>query len=45
MREGKGLGPTLPVYYPVRSCPPTISVDKEGEVSVVEKKFAIEPFD
>lgn len=45
MREGKGLRPTFPIYYPVRSRPPTISIDKEGEVGVVEKKFAVEPFD
>ena len=45
MREGKGLRPTFPVYHPVGSRPPTISIHKEREVSVVEKKFAIEPFD
>ena len=45
MRKGKGLRPTFPIYNPVRSRPPTISIHKEGEVSVVEKKFAIEPFD
>ncbi len=45
MREGKGLRPTFPIYNPVRSRPPAISIHKEGEVSVVEKEFAIEPFD
>lgn len=45
MREGKGVRPTFPVYHPIRSSPPTISIDKEREVSVVEKKFAIESFD
>lgn len=45
MREGKGLRPTFPIYHPVRSRPPTISIHKERKVSVVEKKFAIEPFD
>ena len=45
MRERKGLRPTFPVYHPVRSRPPTISIYKEREVSVVEKKFAVEPFD
>ena len=45
MREGKGLGPTFPIYHPVRSRPPTISIYKEREVGVVEKKFAIEPLD
>lgn len=45
MREGKSLRPTFPIYHPVRSLPPTISVDEEREIGVVEKKFAIEPFD
>lgn len=45
MREGKGLRPTFPIYHPVRSRPPTISIHKEREVSVMEKKFAIEAFD
>lgn len=45
MREGKGLRPTFPIYNPVRSRPPTISIHKEREVGVVEKKFTIEPFD
>lgn len=45
MREGEGLRPTLPIYYPVGSRPPTISIHEEREVSVVEKKFAIEPLD
>lgn len=45
MREGKGLRPTFPIYHPVRSRAPTVSIYKEGEIGVVEKKFAVEPFD
>ncbi len=45
MREGKGLRPAFPVDDPVRSRPPTISIYKEREISVVEKKFAIKPLD
>lgn len=45
MREGKRLRPTFPIDHPIRSRPPTISIYKEREVSVVEKKLAIEPFD
>ena len=45
MREGKGLRTTFPIYYPVRSRPPTIAIHKEREVSVMEKKFTIEPLD
>lgn len=45
MREGKSLRPTFPIYDPVRSRPPTVPIHKEREVSVVEQKFTIEPFD
>ena len=45
MRKGKGLRPAFPVYNPIRSRPPTISIYKEREVGVVEKKFAIKTFD
>ena len=45
MREGKGLRPTFPVYHPIRSRPPAVPVYKKREVSVVEKKFTIEPLD
>ena len=45
MRERKGLRPTFPIYYPVRSRPPTISIYKEREVSVVKEKLAVESFD
>ena len=45
MGEGKGLRPTFPVYDPVRSRSPTIPIHKEREVSVVEQKFTVEPFD
>ena len=43
MREGESLRTTFPVYHPVRSRPPTISIHEEREVSVVKKEFAIEP--
>lgn len=39
------MRPTFPINHPVRSRSPTISVYKEREVSVMEKKFAIEPLD
>ena len=45
MREGKGLRTTFPIYYPVRSRPPTIAIHKEREVGVMEKKFSIESLD
>ena len=45
MREGKSLRTTFPIYHPVRSRPPTVTIHKEREVSVVKKKFAIEPLD
>ena len=45
MREGKGLRPAFPIYHPIRSRPPTISIYKEREVSVVQKELAIETFD
>ena len=45
MREGKCLRSTFPVYHPIRSRPPSISVYEEREVSVVEKKLPIQPFD
>ena len=43
MREGKGLRTTFPIYYPVRSRPPTVAIHKEREVGVMEKELAIEP--
>lgn len=45
MREREGLRTTFPVYYPVGSRPPTISIHEKREVSVMEKKLAIEPLD
>ena len=45
MREGEGLRTTFPIYHPIGSRPPTISIHEEREVSIVEKKLAIEPLD
>ena len=45
MRERKGLRTTFPIYHPVRSRSPTVSIHKEREVGVVKEKFAIEPLD
>ena len=45
MRECESLRSAFPIYYPVRSRPPSISIYEEREVSVMEEKFAIEPLD
>ena len=45
MRECESLRSAFPIYHPVRSRPPTISIYEERKISVVEKKFAIEPLD
>ena len=45
MRECESLRSAFPIYHPVRSRPPTVSVYEEREVRVVEEKFAIEPLD
>ena len=45
MRECESLRSAFPIYHPVRSRPPTVSIYEEREVSVMEKKFAIEPLD
>src|SRR4051812_46374909 len=45
VRECKALWLTFPVDSPVRSCTPTIPIDKEREIGVVEEKFAVETLD
>lgn len=41
--ESKCLGCALPLNPPVLSCSPTVSIDEERELGVVEQEFSIQP--
>ena len=40
--ECKGLWSPLPLNFPVGPCAPAVPVDKEAEVGIVEKEFAVQ---
>jgi hypothetical protein len=40
--ERKANGRSLPVDTPLRSCPPSITIDEEGELRVVQEELAVE---
>lgn len=44
MREREGLWPSFPIDQPIWSGSPSIPVDKERKVRIMEEKFAVEPF-
>jgi len=41
--QGKRLGLAFPGNLPVLPGSPAVPIDKEGEVGIVEKEFAVEP--
>jgi hypothetical protein len=45
VRESKVSRISFPGDLPIRSCPPTIPVHKEGEIRVVEEELAVESLD
>ena len=44
MGEGKCCRFSFPIYQPIWSSPPTVAIDEEREVRIMEEEFAIEPF-
>lgn len=44
IRQCEGIGVALPRNLPVRPRAPSVAVDKEGEIAVVEKEFSVHPF-
>ena len=45
IRQGETLWLTFPIDLPVRSGSPTVAIDEEGEVGIVEQKLAVQPLD
>lgn len=45
VRECKSLWLSLPRDLPIRPRPPSIAIAKEGEIAVVQQKFAVQPLD
>lgn len=42
VREGKCVGVTFPADLPIWTSPPTVTVDKEREITIVKKKFPVQ---
>jgi hypothetical protein len=45
IRESKALWQAFPINSPIRSGPPTIAVDEERKLGVVQEELAVEAFD
>ena len=42
IRQGECVRVPFPADLPIRTGPPAIAVDEEGEVAIVKKKFSIQ---